>query len=72
MPTIAEGHLRENPETGYAESTQEDQELLTTSTALLFSKQTSGSLFFLNVGPTNIETKKQTMTAKSTEQWRLS
>ena len=55
--SIAEGHLRTNPETGSTESTQEDQEPLATSTAFVYTrKPTSGFLYFLNEGPINIGT----------------
>ena len=61
---IIERHVRANPETGSAELTQEDQEPLATSMASVYTrKPTAAFLFFLNGGPTNIGTKKQTLSA---------
>ena len=55
--SIAEGHLRTNPETGSTESTQEDQEPLATSTAFVYTrKPASDFVCFLNEGPINMET----------------
>ena len=63
--TIAEGHLRPNPETASAKSTQDDQERLATFTAFV-CKSTSGFRFLRNGGHSNIRTKEETLTAYST------
>eukprot|EP00904_Undaria_pinnatifida_P012041 jgi/Undpi1/7968/HiC_scaffold_24.g10440.m1 len=62
--TTAEGQPRENPETGSAESTQDDQEPLATSPAFVYTgKPTSGFLSILNEESTNIEAKTQRLAA---------
>ena len=56
----AKGQPRADPETGSAESTQDDQEPLATSPAFVYTrKPTSSSLSTLNDEPINIEAKKQ-------------
>ena len=50
--TTEKGQPRENPETGSAESTQDDQEPLATSPVFVYTrKPTSGFFFILNEEP---------------------
>ena len=60
----AKGEPRVNPETGSVESTQDDQELLATSPALVYTrKPTSSFLSILNDEPISIEAKTQGLAA---------
>ena len=62
--TTAKGQPRENPETGFAESTHDDQEPLATSPAFVYTrKPTLGFLSILNEEPINIEAKTQRVAA---------
>ena len=64
MLTTPEGRPRANPETGSAESTQDDQEPLATSPAFVYTRKlTPGFLSILNREPTNIEAKTQRLAA---------
>ena len=63
--TTAKGQPPENPETGCAESTQDDQEPLATSPAVVHTrKATSDFLSILNEESINIEAKTQRLAAK--------
>ena len=60
----AKGQPRAIPETGSAESTQNDQKPLATSPAFVYTrKPTSGFLSILNEEPINIEAKTQRLAA---------
>ena len=62
--TTAKGQPRANPETGSAESTQEDQEQPASSRAFVCTrKPTSGFLSILNEDSMNIEARTQRLTA---------
>ena len=62
--TTAKGQPREKPETGSAESTQDDQEPLATSPAFAYTrKPTSSFLSILNDEPISIEAKTQRLAA---------
>ena len=64
MLTTPEGRPRANPETGSAESTQDDQEPLATSPAFVYTRKlTPGFLSILNREPINIEAKTQRLAA---------
>ena len=57
--TTAKGQPRENPETGFAESTQDDQEPMATSQAFVYTrKPTSGFLSILNEEPIEKKTSR--------------
>ena len=61
----AKGQPRANPEAGSAESTQDDQEPLVTSSAFVYiCKPTSSFLYILNEEPINIEAETQRLAAK--------
>ena len=63
LPT-AKGQPRVNPETGSAESTEDDQESLATSPAFVYTrKPTSSFLSILNDKPISIEAKTQILAA---------
>ena len=63
----AKEQQRANPETGSAESTQDDQEPLATTPAFVYTrKPTSSSLSILNDEPIGIETKTQRLDAQLT------
>ena len=60
----AKGQPRQNPETGYAESTQDDQESLAISPAFVYTRRiTRGLLSILNEESINIEAKTQRLVA---------
>ena len=65
--TTAKRRPRANPETGPAQSTQDDQEPLAIFLAFVYTQtSTSGFLSFLNRKPINIETKTQRQAAQLT------